>query len=114
VASYKQLVAQLKQFIRGQRPVDRAGRVLRVIAVVGVACGMGVFAYNQFRGREIGRIHGTELEKALGWLRAHAPADGSWKIASEGESLGIDAARSGRSPATVFAGPCILSRGPMQ
>jgi hypothetical protein len=114
VASYKQLVALLKPFIHGRRPVDRAGRVLMVIAVVGVACGMGVFAYNQIRGREIGRIHGTDVAKALAWLRAHAPADGSWKIVSEGESLGIDAARSGRSPATGFAGPGILYPGPMQ
>jgi hypothetical protein len=114
VASDKQLVALLKPFIHGRRRVDRAGRVLMVIAVVGVACGMGVFAYNQIRGREIGRIHGTDVAKALAWLRAHAPADGRWKIVSEGESLGIDAARSGRSPATGFAGPGILYTGPIQ
>ena len=114
MVTYRQVKARLISLSRGRRPVDKAGRILIVMAVVGMACGLGLFAYNQIRGRETGRVNGAGIATGLAWLRAHAPVDGSWKIVSEGECLEIDAARSGRSPATAFAGPGICYRGPKQ
>jgi hypothetical protein len=114
MVTYRQVKARLISLSRGRRPVDKVGRILIVMAVVGMACGMGLFAYNQIHGRETGRVNGAGIATGLAWLRAHAPVDGSWKIVSEGECLEIDAARSGRSPATAFAGPGICYRGPKQ
>ena len=73
MVTYRQVKARLISLSRGRRPVDKAGRILIVMAVVGMACGLGLFAYNQIRGRETGRVNGAGIAKGLAWLDKATP-----------------------------------------
>jgi hypothetical protein len=72
-------------------------------AVLAVGC-LGVFAAIRLLQQGSRPAHEVKVDKALAWLRAHEPADGSWRFCSA-----IDGQDIHNPPATVWAGPaCYL------
>jgi hypothetical protein len=97
-------VAGLVSFIRRVRlPRAFTRSAFVALAVLAVGC-LGVFAAIRILQQGSRPAREVEVEKALAWLRAHEPADGSWRFRSA-----IDGQDIQNPPATAWAGPtCYL------
>ena len=84
---HNRVVAGLVSIIRRVRLPRTVTRPAFVaLAVLAVGC-LGVIAAIQLLQQGSRPAREVQIERALAWLRAHEPADGSWSFRSDGEKI---------------------------